>query len=84
MAWNSSRLPSGTSCGPVSAATAAAVTTSGRFVMCVEFSTVSAFATVSGPAMKPTRQPGMPYVFDSESTKHTRSRSSGRAITKLW
>ena len=39
---------------------AAAQTTSGRLVMWLEFIVVTAFATDSGPAMKPTRQPGMP------------------------
>ncbi|MCY1555337.1 hypothetical protein D9M68_919930 [compost metagenome] len=62
---------------------AAAVTTSGTLVMWLEFIVVSALATTSGPAMKPTRQPGMPYVFDSESTNTVRSRNSGRACTKL-
>ena len=41
-------------------ATAAAVVTSGMLVMWFESSVVTALATSSGPAMKPTRQPGMP------------------------
>src|SRR3546814_18135909 len=59
LAWNSARLASGTSCGPDSAATAAAVTISGMLVMWLEFMMVTAFATTSGPTLKPARQPGI-------------------------
>src|SRR3546814_15105996 len=62
LAWNSARLASGTSCGPDSAATAAAVTISGRMVMWLEFMMVTAFATTSGPTMKRAHQTGLPYV----------------------
>src|SRR3546814_2202185 len=55
LAWNSARLASGTSCGPDSAATAAAVTISGMLVMWLEFMMVMAFATTSGPTMTPAR-----------------------------
>ena len=60
LAWNSAQRSAGTSCGPDSAAAAAAETTSGRLVMWLEFITVIALATDSGPAIRPTRQPGMP------------------------
>src|SRR5690554_3081003 len=83
LAANSAHLALGTSCGPDRAATAAAVTISGMLVMWLELSVTTALATTSGAAIRPTRQPGMPEVLDSESTNTVRARSEGSNWTKL-